>query len=212
MDAVADKPFVCDICGQSYKYQMILTEHKKTHTKIYKCEICKKAYSHNSNLAIHKRVHTGEKPYKCGICKKAFISSGALSDHKRVQTGEKPYSCDVCQKFYAYNTQLSRHNKSTTHIQRIKSINTNIPPSQTSFVDCGEYIKEEDIKEEINEEESVDDPLTIHEEIENRNVCENIEKEIKEEENVDDPLSIEGETTKSENIAIELKEEGIDIV
>ena len=32
---------------------------------------------------------------------------------------------------------------------------------QTSFVDCGEGIKGEDIKEEIKEEESVDDPLSI---------------------------------------------------
>ena len=60
------------------------------------------------------------------------------------------------------------------------------------------------IKEEVNEEESVDDPLTIHQEIENSNVCGNIKEEIKEEENVDDPLSIEGETTKSENIVIEV--------
>jgi hypothetical protein len=45
------------------------------------------------------------------------------------------------------------------------SKNRIIPPKQSSFVDCGEAIKEEDIKEEINEEESVDDPLTIQQEI-----------------------------------------------
>ena len=32
----------------------------------------------------------------------------------------------------------------------------NIPLSQSSFVDCDKSIKEEDIKEEIKEEESVD--------------------------------------------------------
>ena len=53
------------------------------------------------------------------------------------------------------------------------------PKSQkTSFIDCGEGIKVEYIKEEINEEESVDDPL-----------------------------SIQGETTtgESENIVLEVK-------
>ena len=60
--------------------------------------------------------------------------------------------------------------------------------------------------------ESVYDPLTIYQKIENRNICENIKQELKVEENVDDPLSIEGETTKSENIVLEVKEEGIDIV
>jgi hypothetical protein len=98
------------------------------------------------------------------------------------------------------------------HIEKFKSRNTNILLTQSSFVDCGESIKEEDIKEEINEEENVDDPFTIHQEIENSNVCGNIKEEIKEEKRVDDPLAIEGETTKSENIVIEVKEEWIDIV
>ena len=43
----------------------------------------------------------------------------------------------------------------------MKSKNANITLTQSSFVDCGESIKEEDIKKEINEEESVDDPLSI---------------------------------------------------
>ena len=41
------------------------------------------------------------------------------------------------------------------------------------------------------------------------NVCGNIKEEIKEEKNVDDPLSNEGETTKSKNIVIEVREEGV---
>ena len=45
----------------------------------------------------------------------------------------------------------------------------------------------EDIKEELKGEESVDDPLTIHQEIENSNICEDIKKEIKEEKNVEVP-------------------------
>jgi hypothetical protein len=59
--------------------------------------------------------------------------------------------------------------------------NTNILITQSSFVDCDEFIKEEDIKEDIKEEESVDDPL-----------------------------SIQGDTTESKNIVAELKEEVID--
>ena len=54
----------------------------------------------------------------------------------------------------------------------MKYKNINIPLTQSIFVDCGESIKEEDIKEEIKEEESVDDPLSIHQEAENSNICE----------------------------------------
>ena len=130
-----------------------------------------------------------------------------------MHTGEKQYSCDVCQKSYAQSSALYKHNKTAAHIKRMKSKNTNVSLAQSDFVYCSESIKEEDIKEEIKEgQESVDDPLTIHQEIENISVCENIKEEIKEEKNVDDPLSIEGEATKSENIVIEDKEEGIDIV
>ena len=42
----------------------------------------------------------------------------------------------------------------------------------------------------MNEEGIVEDPLSIHQETENRNVCEDIKEEVKEEESVDDPLSI----------------------
>ena len=72
-----------------------------------------------------------------------------------MHTGKKPFSCDVCQKSFAKSSTLSYHNKTAAHIERMKK-NTNIPITQSSFVDCGESIKEEDIKEEMKDEESVD--------------------------------------------------------
>jgi hypothetical protein len=67
-------------------------------------------------------------------------------------------------------------------------MNTDLPGN--TFVDCGETIKIEDIKEEINEEESVEDPLSIHHKTKKSNICKDIKEEVKEEESVDDPLSI----------------------
>ena len=150
--------------------------------------------------------------FECEICKMTFSRNSDLKNHKRVHTGEKPYSCDVCQKSYSQSSGLSKHNKSAAHIERMKRKAKNIQLTQSSFVDCGESIKEEDIKEEINEEESVDDPLTIHQEAENSNICEVIKEEVKEEESVDDPLFIQEGKQRSEsnNIYTKVKEEGID--
>ena len=46
-----------------------------------------------------------------------------------------------------------------------------------------------DIKGEINEEERDEDPLSIHQETESSNICEDIKEEVKEDESVNGPLS-----------------------
>jgi hypothetical protein len=129
-------------------------------------------------------THTGEKPYECDICKRTFRKNSDLTSHKRVHTGEKPYSCDVCQKSYTTSSGLSNHKK-RNHIERMKSKNTNIPITQSSIVDCGESIKEEDIKEEIKDDEYVDGPSSISYSTES-GVKQEIKEEVDEEQGFDD--------------------------
>ena len=96
----------------------------------------------------------------------------------------------ICQKSYAQSSGLSNHNKTVAHIERMKSKNGIIPPTQSSFIDCGETVKVEDIKEEMNEEESVDDPLSIQGQT-NSEESENIVTEVKEEGIDDDTLCVQ---------------------
>ena len=103
-------------------------------------------------------IYIGEKPFECEICKKTYRLSNTLADHVRIHTGKKPYSCDLCQKSFTHRSGLYSHYKTATHIERIKSKNTNIQITQFSF---DETIKKEDIKEEVKEEDSVDDPSSM---------------------------------------------------
>ena len=151
-----------------------------------KCIICKKRIPEPLF-----NVHQCTKSYDCNICEKTFTERKVLAYHKRTHKEEKPYSCDVCQKSYSHSSSLTNHNKTASHIERTKSKNTNIPITQSSFIDCGESIKEEDIKGEVKEEESVDDPLTIQKE-KASDESENIITEVKEEGIRDDPLCVQG--------------------
>ena len=72
---------------------------------------------------------------------------------------KKPFTCELCQKYFNTSSDLSKHNKSAKHIKKLESTKNAVPPStSTSFVDCGEV----DIKQEIKEEETLDDdPLSL---------------------------------------------------
>ena len=140
---------------------------------------CKKTFSDASSLADHKRIERCDKPYECDVSKKTYRLRGITAP------GEKPYSCEICQKSYKQLSSLSYHNNSVAHINRKQLLNTDSSTTKLNIIiDCGEIIKVEDVKEEINEEEDVDDPLAIHEVSSERESNDIIKEEVID----DDPL------------------------
>jgi len=58
------RPYICDICGESFGKQFYLTRHKKSHNLIkpYHCSRCLKGFTRSDSCLRHIRT-TGCKPY-----------------------------------------------------------------------------------------------------------------------------------------------------
>ena len=139
-------------CGESFKAEDIKEEVKDDE-------------SIDDTLTIHQKIANSNVVGE-------DIKKGNLIMHM-LKKHTKFFSCSVCHKSFAKNSKLFKHNKSASHLERMKSINTNIPLTQSSFVDW-----DESIKEEVKEEENVDAPSSISYSTENY-----IKEEIKEEVN-----------------------------
>lgn len=118
----AKPPKICEICGNSYRFQHALNAHMRRHynDRPYLCEFCDKAFVSNVELRRHIRVHTGQKPYGCQYCERRFSDFGSRIKHERTHTGERPYVCVTCGKSFAYPHVLSVHLRTHTGEKRFR--------------------------------------------------------------------------------------------
>lgn len=109
-------PKICEICGNSYKFQHALNSHMRRHKneRPFSCDFCDKAFVSAVELRRHMRVHTGQKPYECSYCERRFSDYGSRIKHERTHTGERPYECPTCGKSFAYAHVLTVHLRTHT--------------------------------------------------------------------------------------------------
>ncbi|GLH00304.1 Protein suppressor of hairy wing [Gryllus bimaculatus] len=122
--------FSCNVCHKIFSSAVILSQHKKLHTRKllssikekseqiseltkggahYPCTECHRSFKLEKYLLLHMRLHTGEKRFKCNLCPQAYHRSGSLWKHKRTHHNVKVFSCPICQKRFGLKIQLTKH-------------------------------------------------------------------------------------------------------
>lgn len=105
------KNFACEICNKSFKYNVQLRIHLRTHSgeRPHTCEICHRGFSQLSNLRSHRKVvHSKVKPYKCQLCLKSFTMADSLTAHSLKCVKDK-FRCQLCSKSFAKEGNLIAH-------------------------------------------------------------------------------------------------------
>ena len=131
-----EKNFICEKCGNRFETLYVLKLHQETHseTRPYICKICGSSYKRYRNLFSHRQqVHgiyaVGSRKankslrslnkkkksilgsFPCDTCKKIFSTRTKLTIHMRAHTGECPFRCETCGNSYSYSSSLYVHQK-----------------------------------------------------------------------------------------------------
>ncbi|CAH0400201.1 unnamed protein product [Chilo suppressalis] len=140
-----DPPKLCDVCGEVFKNQDKLSNHKrKVHfKKPAKCPECPRVCASDRDLSRHrKRRHEVVKNFICSICGHAFAFQGELTSHNNKVHNKhlhppKVYACKICDKTYKCQKSVIVHERSMHTGQR---------PAECSI--CGSRFYHEDYLKE----------------------------------------------------------------
>ncbi|KAJ8945451.1 hypothetical protein NQ314_009203 [Rhamnusium bicolor] len=82
------KPHICH-CSKEFRTSGELKNHMKSHNNYrpFICEICGQSYKHKTAFNIHMDMHNGINPFTCIYCSKSFTQKGALVRHVPIHTG-----------------------------------------------------------------------------------------------------------------------------
>ncbi|XP_033761950.1 zinc finger protein 82 homolog isoform X2 [Pecten maximus] len=112
------RPFLCDLCGCSFKRADTLTAHKVTHIDKkyrlyqYKCKECDKDFRSRAHLSEHMAMHSSLRMYLCDICGVGFKRKSCQQKHmKSIHLNPRSFQCRDCNKSFNTKYALLRHTR-----------------------------------------------------------------------------------------------------
>uniref|UniRef100_A0A673CPU7 C2H2-type domain-containing protein n=1 Tax=Sphaeramia orbicularis TaxID=375764 RepID=A0A673CPU7_9TELE len=107
---VTERSFVCGICGKSFKKQIHVRNHIRTHTgeRPFQCSDCGKTFSSLANLMRHNLIHSG---VRCPDCPATFRWPTKLAVHRYTQHpgSPAPFPCLHCEAGFLTRRQRDSH-------------------------------------------------------------------------------------------------------
>ncbi|XP_074032584.1 uncharacterized protein isoform X2 [Leptinotarsa decemlineata] len=131
---LAERPFLCDTCGETFTQKHILNRHRKSKCKgkPFSCDLCPRKFDLLEDLKAHKSLHIQKKLLACEICSKTFPLRGDLKQHMKCHTRKRP-ECEVCGKSFSHHNNLAWHMKSHTKEEKQCDICMKLFASNTSL-------------------------------------------------------------------------------
>ncbi|KAK0147175.1 Zinc finger protein 574 [Merluccius polli] len=108
---VAERSFTCGVCAKSFKKQIHMRNHLRTHTgeRPFQCSDCGKTFSSLANLMRHNLIHSGVRPYRCDVCDRTFSQSSNLRQHSLLHDAPTKLTCPDCPAVFAGPVKLAAH-------------------------------------------------------------------------------------------------------
>ncbi|KAL8591698.1 hypothetical protein ACOMHN_061790 [Nucella lapillus] len=116
-----DRPYVCEACGETFRWNASFREHKlRLHNprldppddagRRFACEDCGRRFMRHESLKFHRMRHTGQFPCVCSKCGKGFPHITALRSHMSCHSGaDMSFICDKCGAGFHYSSLLKGH-------------------------------------------------------------------------------------------------------
>jgi KRAB domain-containing zinc finger protein len=120
IEQTSHERFICDECGQSYKYYSGLYSHKRKHDPVYKnkysCSVCQ--YSSDNIHHLYSHINTHEEATIITNERKLYRKPNKHRKSKINENDKNIFSCPICDKKYNYKQSMQVHLK-THDVERV---------------------------------------------------------------------------------------------